>query len=316
MTEEPKNGTRRVLNGKECIYFDGYWIRFYPIPDDTLATRKLLIDHLSKRTFHHTEGGINTPGERLEDARQAYQTEQDPMRKRVNAAMLAGALFNRATDIFTAVVELESKGIKINRDNELMKQCADCFKEALELGRNVKHYSGEEGIDELWGEPFKAFTQPITQIFESRYRKIALTMRDIDNIEQNIVRVFEDDRLFQPVLAPFARLVESAKLQLETMKSDIVFFKVWPQFVANREVVEEFLPESSGYGYKQQPRVAEGLKLINTGTELITYLSEVRVPMPRSTKLFLAKCEAYKRERQKSTYSPEQLSASATSGSS
>ena len=35
---------------------------------------------------------------------------QDPARKRVNGAMLAGALFNRAADIFTTVVDLADKG--------------------------------------------------------------------------------------------------------------------------------------------------------------------------------------------------------------
>ncbi len=302
-----------MVGDKECIYYDGYWIRFYPIPEDTLAARKLLIDHLSKRTFHHTESGINTPGERLEDARRAFEEEKDPMRRRVNGAMLAGALFNRASDIFTAVVELESKGIKVNRNNELMKECGECFEQALTLGKHVKHYSGEEGIDELWGEPLKAFTQPIEQVFESRYRKIAQTMRDIDRIEEHIVALFTDDRLFHPILKQFSKLIESAKLQVETMKSDIAFFKVWPQFVANREAVEEFTPDPADCSEELQSRIADGFELIRAGTELITYLSEARVPMTRSTKLFLDKCETYRRERQKSTFSPEQPSENAAS---
>jgi len=74
--------------------------------------------------------------------------------------MLAGALFNRATDVFTAIVELEEKGVMISSENELMRTCGECFAEALELGKQVKHHSGEEGIDELWGEPSRAFTLP------------------------------------------------------------------------------------------------------------------------------------------------------------
>ena len=57
--------------------------------------------------------------------------------------MLAGALFNRAADIFTTVVDLEAKGVHISPDNELMRQCGEFFGEALELGKTVKHYSGQ-----------------------------------------------------------------------------------------------------------------------------------------------------------------------------
>ena len=42
-----------------------------------------------------------------------------------------------------------------------MRECGRCLQDALTLGRFVQHRSGEEGIDELWGEPFKAFTMPI-----------------------------------------------------------------------------------------------------------------------------------------------------------
>ena len=91
-----ENGTVEIIDGKECVFYDGYWIRFYPVPEDTLANRKLLIDSLTRRAFHHTESGINTPGDRLEEARAAYEAETDPSRRRVNGAMLAGALFNPA----------------------------------------------------------------------------------------------------------------------------------------------------------------------------------------------------------------------------
>ncbi len=107
----PANGDRRLSGGNEYVFYDGYWIRYYAPLDDTLANRKRLIDSLTRRAFHHTEAGINTPGRSLDDARAAYEKETDPARKRVNAAMLAGALFNRATDLFTSIVDLYSKSI-------------------------------------------------------------------------------------------------------------------------------------------------------------------------------------------------------------
>ena len=120
MADSQPNGTIAEVEGRTCIFYDGYWIRYYEPPEDRLIERKALIDTLTRRLFHHTEAGINTPGERLEMAREAYERETDPTRKRVNAAMLAGALFNRATDIFNSVVDLASKGVEISSDNELM----------------------------------------------------------------------------------------------------------------------------------------------------------------------------------------------------
>jgi len=61
-----------------------------------------------------------------------------------------------------------------------MRTCGECFAEALELGKQVKHHSGEEGIDELWGEPSRAFTLPMEEYYRSRYIKVAQTMANID----------------------------------------------------------------------------------------------------------------------------------------
>jgi hypothetical protein len=46
----------------------------------------------------------------------------------------------------------------------------------------VLHRSGDEGIDELWGEPFRAFSIPVEAFYESRYIKIAQALREIDRI--------------------------------------------------------------------------------------------------------------------------------------
>ena len=87
--------------------------------------------------------------------------------------MLAGALFHRATDLFTSIVDLAELGVKVSDNNELMRECTECFEEALSLGKQVKHHSGCEGIDEIWGEPFKAFTLSPTEFYKSRFIKIS-----------------------------------------------------------------------------------------------------------------------------------------------
>ncbi len=294
MSNIPENGTHQIIADKECIFYDGYWIRYYPTPENTLANRKKLIDDLTRRAFHHTESGINTPGERLEEAREAYEQEHDLAKKRVNGAMLAGALFNRASDIFNAIVDLEAKGVNVNHYNELMVRCGDYFKEALELGKLVKHYSGHEGIDELWGEPFKAFSHPLEQLFESRYRKIAQSMNDIDRVTHQIELTFTGDEYFGPAIPFVLNYSRAAKQQIEVIKQDKALFTVWPDFVSSRERIEQFndtLPITTDR--EKQRHIDQGVKLITAGTQLITYLSGARVPMPKSTSEFLEQCQCY-----------------------
>jgi len=289
----PDNGHRRTVDGSDYIYFHGYWVRYYPPLDESLASRKTLIDHLTRRAFHHTEPGINTPGDRLDSARAYYQNQSDPAMKRVNAAMLAGALFNRATDIFTAIVELEEKGVRISRDNELMKACGDYFKEALELGTDVRHFSGEEGIDELWGEPFRAFTLPITAYYESRFIKVAQAMSNIDKLAAHMTDMFCRRPEYQEIKPLIHDYATAAKHECETMKSDICIFEIWPRFVATGEVLGQVTPRiQPGCSRECQYVMEEAQKTLIAGRNLINWIARARVPMPQSTKAYFARCES------------------------
>jgi hypothetical protein len=298
LKQEPRNCTRRRIGDKECVYYDGYWIRYYEPPPETLAAKKQLIDLLTRRLFHHTELGINTPSGRLEAARAAFERETDPRRRRVCGAMLAGALFNRATDIFTSIVELSAKGVETSPDNELMRECEDCFVEALKLGKTVKHYSGHEGIDELWGEPLKAFSMSLADCYESRYAKIAQTMRDIDRIADALAEQVEGDETLRgakPLVHAFAH---AAKEETETMRTDLATFDVWPEFVACGERLLEFRPPAPiPNDENAQRRVEDGLRLLREGASLLTYLAGARVPMPKSTREFLDLCRRYRERR-------------------
>src|SRR3977135_3646386 len=153
-------GTTRLIEGQERVYYEGYWIKTYPVPEDTLEAKKHLIEALTRRLFNHTEHGLNIPGQRMAEARRAYEVETDAGRKRVKGAMYAGALFNRATNIFTRLVDLQSTGVEISANNDLMRECGRCLQEALALCRLVLHRSGEEGIDELGREACQPFCIP------------------------------------------------------------------------------------------------------------------------------------------------------------
>jgi hypothetical protein len=288
------DGDRRVIDTIEYVFYDGYWIRYYTPLQDSLANRKRLIDSLTRRAFHHTEAGINTPGSSLDLARRAYANETDAERKRVNAAMLAGALFNRATDLFTAIVDLGELGVQVSHGNELMRQCSDCFQEALALGQQVKHHSGCEGIDEVWGEPFKAFTMPIADFYQSRFVKIAQSMREIDLVADCMIEIFCSQKLFAGLEELVVNYATAARQAAETMKKDPCIFQVWPNFVALGERLDAYQPEVPGDADQiLRMRMAYGRDLIQEGRRLTGYIAGARVSMPKSTGAYIEKCHRY-----------------------
>jgi hypothetical protein len=287
------NGTIREHNGKICVYTDGYWLRYYAPPPNTMAEKRELIYSLRRRVFHHTEEGINSPGWRMEISRRYYEAETDPARKRVKAAMLAGSLFNRATDIFTSVVELEEKGIHVDDTNQLVKQCEACFMEALELGKEVRHFSGEEGVDELWGEPFKAFSMPIDKFFESRYIKLAQTFAAIDCVVDRMVSVFEKVDGFDDVLPLLEELRDVCKTEVETMRRDEAIYEVWPRYVTAKENIMAFKPCGLSTHENRLRYWEDGLRLLHMGKDVVSYLSGVRVPMPATTANYMANCDLF-----------------------
>lgn len=300
MTENtPANGTQRVINNKRCVFYDGYWIRHYEVPGDEAAARRELIDQLTKRVFHHTEAGINTPGYNLNEARKAFESETEAERKRVNAAMLAGALLNRGSDIFAQIFELDRKGIQISQSNELMLECESCFLEAFDLGKQVRHYSGEEGLDELWGEPLKVFYMPVAEFYESRYIKIAFTMRAIDEIAMRMLATFSDLSGFERVQALVTAYANAAKLESETIKSDPAIFNVWPDFVVSGDELANFkMPGPEAVAARALAE--QGTALIREGKRLIEWIAFARVPMPKTTANYFSRCDSFRSAAQRS----------------
>ncbi len=291
------NGAVAVFNGEKRIFYYGYWIRYYEPPAETLTAKKNLIAGLTRRTFHHTESGINTPGENLDLARECFQQADNEQEKRVSGAMLAGALFNRATDIFTTVVELEAKGVHISMENELMKECSECLEEAMELGKLVRHVSGVEGIDELWGEPLKAFSMPLKEFYATRYVKISLTMRDIDHIVSMLRDCLVEYAEFEPLWPILERFSNYAKLNCETNKRDCRWFDIWPKFVTNAENIAALVTTiREDVAARSTPHLIAGCSLIDEGKSLMTYISGARVPMPDTAQRFIEECERFNAE--------------------
>jgi hypothetical protein len=289
-------GAKQVIDGQERVHYYGYWVKTYPVPADTLEAKKDLIAALTRRLFNHTEHGLNVPGTRLDEARRAYDQEADPARRRIKGGMLAGALFNRATGIFTQLVEIQKLGVQIQSDNPLMRTCGEHLKEALELGKLVRHRSGEEGIDELWGEPFKAFLLPLENFYESRYLKIAQTMRDIDAIAETLIGTFADLTAFPGLEQSVGEFAAAAKVKTETLRTDRDLFEVWTTFVASAERLAFLEPRlAADASARAQQEVSDALQLIRAGRDLITYVTRARVSMPKSTREFIERCEKFRR---------------------
>ena len=311
MSETVPNGTRREIEGHVRVYYDGYWIKCYQPPADSLEAKKRLIEALTRRLFNHVEHGINIPGMRLDEARRAYERETDPERKRVNGAMLAGALFNRAADIFTKVVELQAVGVVIGPDDALLRECGQCLLEALELGRMVRHRGGDEGIDELWGEPFKAFSIPVEDFYESRYIKIAQTMREIDRIGDALVNALSGTGLFPGIAERMDEFIRSARLKCEILRTDPVIFEVWPAFVVAAERLCRLDPELPPGPDPALVRTAKaGRRLLREGITLVTHIARARVPMPKSTRDLLRQCHRFGKDHAPGRSGPRPLCGS------
>jgi hypothetical protein len=294
MDSETPQGEKQLIDGQWRVFYDGYWIKAYEVPANTLLAKKQLIEALTRRLFNHVEHGLNIPGTRLEEARLAFTSENDPQKKRVKGAMLAGALFNRATDVFTKVVEIQALGIEIGRDNALMRQCSEHLQEALALGRMVLHRSGDEGIDELWGEPLKAFIYPIEEFYRSRYIKIAQTMRALDRIAEELIGTVGRLPMFAGIEATLRDFVQAAKLRCETLHTDADIFDVWASFVASGERLSSVQPTLPPDPTPvEQQRAAQGGQLVREGKDLVFYITRARVPMPKSTGEFLERCARF-----------------------
>ena len=294
----PVEGTRRVFDQIERVFYSGYWIKTYPLAVDELRAKSDLIQALTRRLFNHTEHGLNVPGARLKEARAAYDAEADPASRRVKGAMLAGALVNRATDIFRRLVDLQSDGVEVLTDHPLLTECGTCLIEALDLGRLVYHRSGEEGIDELWGEPFRAFSIPLQEFYESRYVKIGQAMRDIDRIADSMLTNFRQIPVFAGVDHAVQDFAQAARVEVETMRTDPDIFDVWAKFVTAGERLADFVPSAPSIDVERPATrgahgISDGLQLIRNGRALVFYIARARTPMPKSTQEFIERCEFY-----------------------
>jgi hypothetical protein len=184
--------------------------------------------------------------------------------------------------------------VEISSSNDLMRECGRCLQEALSLCSLVLHRSGEEGIDELWGEPFRAFSIPVEAFYESRYLKMAQAMRDIDNIADAMCNTFAPLAMFEGLVPIIREFAESARIKVETLRTDPEIFDVWANMVTAGERLASFQPIIANPNSDSEKRRASfGTQLICNGRDLIFYITRARVAMPKSSEDFIERCKHY-----------------------
>jgi hypothetical protein len=175
-----------------------------------------------------------------------------------------------------------------------MRRCGEHLQEALALGRMVLHRSGEEGIDELWGEPFKAFAFPVPEFYKSRYIKVATAMRCIDRIAAEAAPALERFPGFRGIGLLVTELASAGKVYCETLRSDADIFDVWTSFAVAQERLRAFPAELARKrsNHHPTPLFEHGTRLVRETADLISSIARARVPMPKSTDDLIARCRA------------------------
>jgi hypothetical protein len=177
-----------------------------------------------------------------------------------------------------------------------MSECGELLQEALILGQTVLHRSGEEGLDELWGEPFKAFSFSIDAFYNSRYIKIAQTMRAIDGIRDDMLATFAPLPSFVGVDVLLHDFADAAKTKCETLRTDPEIFDVWTSLVVSGEQLSAFRPRlRSDAAASEEGQASQGLQILIAGKKLIYDVTRARVPMPKTAREFGERCEQFRR---------------------
>ena len=144
------------------------------------------------------------------------------------------------------------------------------------------------------GEPFKAFSVPVESFYESRYIKIALTMRDIDLIAGELCDTFGNRPRFKGISDLVVSFADAAKIKAETLRTDKSIFDVWASFAVSAEQLLAFVPDDADCTDAERRDLDLGVRLIRQGTELLSDITRARVPMPKSTRDFVARCADYR----------------------
>ena len=125
--------------------------------------------------------------------------------------------------------------------------------------------------------------------YESRYVKVAQTMRSIDEIAEKMIVTFTSFPAFRDLGQIIRDYARAAREETEIMKSDLDFFRNWPEFVSLGEQISRFKPDpSGGDNTLTTSQLDEGKQLLCEGKDLLRDIAAVRVPILISSRQYLA----------------------------
>lgn len=122
-----------------------------------------------------------------------------------------------------------------------------------------------------------------------------MTLRDIERLGAGLKDAFSVSTQITDVGPRVDELVDAATRKCEILRTDPAIFEVWPRFVVARERLCNIQPQLPPVPDAASIREAlEGTRLLREGTDLVTHIVRARVPMPKSTREFLDRCNRYR----------------------
>ena len=118
-------------------------------------------------------------------------------------------------------------------------------------------------------------------------------MKAIDNVADHMVSTFKAIPGFDKAKDGILDYAQAARQESEIMKSDPDFFYSWPEFVTLAARIKQYEPSTDSDKTNLEEVHGWGKRLLSEGTDLISYMAGVRVPMPKSTRQYLDKLEQF-----------------------
>ena len=135
----------------------------------------------------------------------------------------------------------------------------------------------------------------IADFYESRYVKIAMTMKNIDQAAGFMIRCINKDVRFEGLEQLILDYALMARRKCEILVTDKDMLDVWAKFVVAGEEITGFTPRLVSDKNGCPPvDVIDSQHLLKMGVRLIAFITRARTPMPKSTDNFLQECERYK----------------------
>ena len=119
-------------------------------------------------------------------------------------------------------------------------------------------------------------------------------MREIDRVGDTINQTLCTLDWFKDAKPLVDDYILIARNESEILRGDPDYLTIWPEFIADGEKLLEFratIPKNASNSLERH--IKRGTNLLRAGKDLITWIANVRVPMPVSTQHYLDKCADY-----------------------